>query len=202
MDFVDCLCVCVCVYVYISNMDLPLWARKCNECILRGSCIHFTVTAGKGPCVLDGLAGLSLCVCVCVYISNMDMDLQLWARKCSESLLRGAAIISPYLHTRGRSWCMELLACLCVYECLCIYLTWTCRCGNASAAKVSCVVVAIISPLLQSRAVRGTWTCWPVSLCVCVFLTWTCRCVRASAANVSCVTFVINSPRMQRGREW
>jgi hypothetical protein len=36
--------------------------------LLRGSCNHFAVTAEKGPCVIDGLLGLSLCVCMCVYI--------------------------------------------------------------------------------------------------------------------------------------
>jgi hypothetical protein len=34
-----------------------------------------------------------LFVCVCVYITNMDMPL--WARKGSENLVRGFAIISP-----------------------------------------------------------------------------------------------------------
>jgi hypothetical protein len=55
-------------------MYLLLWARNCNECLGRGSCNHFAVTADTLLCVVDGLAGLSLCVyvyiyvCVCVYI--------------------------------------------------------------------------------------------------------------------------------------
>jgi hypothetical protein len=55
-----------------SNMDLPLWVRKWNKYLVRGCCNHFAVTAEKGPCVVDDLAGLSLCVCVyicmCVYV--------------------------------------------------------------------------------------------------------------------------------------
>jgi hypothetical protein len=73
-----CVCIyiyiCVCVYVYIyiyiykSNMYLPLWARKCNEFLVHGCCNHFAVTADKGPCVVHGLAGLSVCIRVCTYI--------------------------------------------------------------------------------------------------------------------------------------
>jgi hypothetical protein len=63
------MCVCTCIYIYIqSNMDLPLCAHKCSESLVRGNCNHFAVTADKVPCVVDGLAGLSVCVCVCVYI--------------------------------------------------------------------------------------------------------------------------------------
>jgi hypothetical protein len=53
---------------------MPLWALKCSEILVRFSCNHFAVNADKGPCVVDGLAGLSLCVCiyicvcVCVYV--------------------------------------------------------------------------------------------------------------------------------------
>jgi hypothetical protein len=47
---------------------MPLWARNCSEILVRGNCNHFTVTAEKGPCVVDGLVGLSLCVCVYIYI--------------------------------------------------------------------------------------------------------------------------------------
>jgi hypothetical protein len=84
---------------------MSLWARKCNEDLVLGSCIHFAVTADKRPCVVDGFDGLSLCGCVRIYI--------------------------------------YVCVCMCIY----IYkVTWTCRCGRASAANVSCVVVAIISP--------------------------------------------------------
>jgi hypothetical protein len=47
------LCVCVylsiyvCVYVYIYtniNLDLPLWAPKYNEVLVRCSCNHLVVT--------------------------------------------------------------------------------------------------------------------------------------------------------------
>jgi hypothetical protein len=57
------LCVCVYVFVHISNMDLPLWARKCSECLVLGNRNYFVLNA-KGPSVVDGYAGLSLCVCV------------------------------------------------------------------------------------------------------------------------------------------
>jgi hypothetical protein len=49
-------------------MDLTLWVRKSNESLVRGFCNHFAVTADKGPCVVDGFAGFSLCLCVCVYL--------------------------------------------------------------------------------------------------------------------------------------
>jgi hypothetical protein len=49
-------------------MDLPLWGFMCNEFLLRFSCNHFAVTAERGPCVVDTLAGRSLSVCVCIYI--------------------------------------------------------------------------------------------------------------------------------------
>jgi hypothetical protein len=68
-------------------MYLPLWARKCSECVVRGSCNHFAVNADKLPCVVDGFSGMSLCVCVyihvCVYvyIYKNNMDLPLWLRK-------------------------------------------------------------------------------------------------------------------------
>jgi hypothetical protein len=79
-------------------MDLPLWARKCSEDLVRGSCNHFAVIADKWPCVLDGLAGPSMCVrmciyiCVCVYVYiyiliKVYTDLSLWARICSECLV-------------------------------------------------------------------------------------------------------------------
>jgi hypothetical protein len=67
-DLLNCLRVCVCVCVCISNMDLPLWAGKCSENLVRGSCNHFGVTAEKMSFVVHGLAGLSLCVCVCVCV--------------------------------------------------------------------------------------------------------------------------------------
>jgi hypothetical protein len=51
-------------------MDLPLWARKCSKVLVRCICKYFALNAEKGPCVVDGFPGLSLCVCVyvCVYI--------------------------------------------------------------------------------------------------------------------------------------
>jgi hypothetical protein len=71
MDLLACLCVCVCGC--LSNMDLLLWARKCSESLMLGSCNKFAVTADKGPCLVHGLAGMPLyvcvCVCVCVYLS-------------------------------------------------------------------------------------------------------------------------------------
>jgi hypothetical protein len=47
---------------------MPLWARKCSEILVSGICNHFAVTADNEPCVLDGLAGLSVCVCGFIYI--------------------------------------------------------------------------------------------------------------------------------------
>jgi hypothetical protein len=68
------------MYIYIKiNMELPLWARKCWEFLVRGCCNHFAVTAHKGPCVFYGLAGLSLCVCVCIYAYIYKMKLGLAA---------------------------------------------------------------------------------------------------------------------------
>jgi hypothetical protein len=75
----ECICIyiyiyiyiCVCMYICIynkTNMDQPLWVRKCREVLVRGSCNHFAVTADKRPCVLNGFAGLSLCVFVYMYI--------------------------------------------------------------------------------------------------------------------------------------
>jgi hypothetical protein len=55
-------------------MDLTPWARKLIESLVRGSCNNFDVNADKGPCVVDGLAVLSVCayvyiyLCVCIYI--------------------------------------------------------------------------------------------------------------------------------------
>jgi hypothetical protein len=49
-------------------MDLWLWTRMCSEILVRVSCNHFAVTGDKTQCVVDGLAGLSLCVFVCLYI--------------------------------------------------------------------------------------------------------------------------------------
>jgi hypothetical protein len=67
--------VCVCVYIYIkSDMDFQPWVRKWIEILVRGSSNHFAVTADKGPCEVNGLAGLGVCVCiyiflcVCIYI--------------------------------------------------------------------------------------------------------------------------------------
>jgi hypothetical protein len=70
-------------------MDLPLWARKCIEGLVRGSCNHFALNADMWPCVLDGLAGLSLFVSMCIYIYvcvymyiyiKSNTDLSMWAR--------------------------------------------------------------------------------------------------------------------------
>jgi hypothetical protein len=53
-------------------MDLPPLAPKWIDSLVRISCNNFVATADKGPCVVAGLAGLSMCVyiyiCVCVYI--------------------------------------------------------------------------------------------------------------------------------------
>jgi hypothetical protein len=49
-------------------MDLPLCAQKCTECLVRCSCNHFAVSSDNVPCVVDGLAGLSVCVCVYIYM--------------------------------------------------------------------------------------------------------------------------------------
>jgi hypothetical protein len=67
------ICVCVYMYIYIYiyikiKIILPLWARQCSEVLVRSWCNHLEVTADKRPCVVDWLAGLSLCVCVCVYV--------------------------------------------------------------------------------------------------------------------------------------
>jgi hypothetical protein len=112
MDLLACLCVCVCVY--ISNMDLQLWARKCNEVLLCGSSNHFAVTADKGPCVVHVLADLSLCVCVC--LSNMDLPM--WARKCSEVLVRVRC--NHFAVTANKGLCVldglaGLSLCVCVF---------------------------------------------------------------------------------------
>jgi hypothetical protein len=111
---------------------MPLWARKCSEGLVRGSCNYFAVTTEKGPCVIDGLAGLSLCVCVfvcvyvyiylymCVYIyiyiNNMDMPL--WARKFLEGLVRGSCNI--FAVTADKGPCVfdripGLFLCVCVF---------------------------------------------------------------------------------------
>jgi hypothetical protein len=58
--------VCVCVCAYISIMDLPLWARKCRERLVRYSCNYFDVTVDKRPSILHEVVGLSLCVFVYV----------------------------------------------------------------------------------------------------------------------------------------
>jgi hypothetical protein len=58
-------------------------------------CNHFSVTADKLPCVVDGLAGPSLFVCVSVLVYISNMDLPLWASKCSVFLCVVVAIISP-----------------------------------------------------------------------------------------------------------
>jgi hypothetical protein len=62
MDLLACLCVGVCMC--ISNMELPLWARKSSESLVRVCYKHFAVTADKGPCVVHILDCFSLCVCV------------------------------------------------------------------------------------------------------------------------------------------
>jgi hypothetical protein len=41
---------------------------KCSEVLVRGSCIHFAVTADKEPCVVDGLPTLSLYLCLYIYV--------------------------------------------------------------------------------------------------------------------------------------
>jgi hypothetical protein len=77
-------------------MDLPLWARKFSEGLVRGSCNLFAVTADKWPCVVLGHAFLShcvsvyiyVCLCVCVCVSNMDLPLR--ARWFSEGLECGS----------------------------------------------------------------------------------------------------------------
>jgi hypothetical protein len=125
------VCVCVyiyvCVCVYISNMDLPLWAHNCSENFLRFNFNLFAVTSDKKPCVEHGLAGMSLCVCLCVCISNMDLPM--WARNCSESLVRGncnhfvvTVNIRPcVVHAlAGLSLCVCLYIYICV--CICIYI--------------------------------------------------------------------------------
>jgi hypothetical protein len=66
MDLLAPFSVCVIVCVCISNMDLPLWASKFSEDVVRGSCIHFAETADNRPCVVHVLAVLSLCVCVSI----------------------------------------------------------------------------------------------------------------------------------------
>jgi hypothetical protein len=141
-------CWPVSVCLYISNMDLPLWVRKSSECLVRGSCNYFAVTADKGPCVVHGFAGLALCVCVYVFLCISEMDLALWARKCSESLVRGSC--NYFAVTANKGPCVvhghDGLS-LCV--CLCVCLTLTCRCGRVSAANVSCVIVVIVSPKVQ-----------------------------------------------------
>jgi hypothetical protein len=138
-----CWPVTVCVCVCISNMDLLLRARKCCEGPVRFICNHFAVTADNVPCVVHGLAGLSLGVCVCVFLCNMDLSL--WARKCSESLVRGSC--NHFSVTADKEWCVvDGLVGLSLCVCVCVYLTWTCRCGRARAAKVSCLKILIISP--------------------------------------------------------
>jgi hypothetical protein len=85
-----CCPVSVCVCVCVSNMDLLLWARKCCESLVRGSCNNFAVTADKLPCVEHGHSGMSVCVCVCVRLCISNMDLPQLARKCSECLVLGS----------------------------------------------------------------------------------------------------------------
>jgi hypothetical protein len=68
MDWLASLCVCVCVFLCIYEINLALWARKISDGLVFVSCNHFAVTEDKWRCVVDGLAGLSLCGCVYVYI--------------------------------------------------------------------------------------------------------------------------------------
>jgi hypothetical protein len=71
-----CICVfvyiymCVSVYVYIYKLTWTCryCAPKCSEDLVRGSCNHFAVKADKGPCVVDGIGGLSVCVFIYIYI--------------------------------------------------------------------------------------------------------------------------------------
>jgi hypothetical protein len=77
------------------------------------------------------------------------------------------------LTSRGRAWYVDLQACLCVCVCVCVYLTLTCRCGRANAAKVSRVVVVIISPKLLTRGrawVMDLQACLCVCVCVCIYI--------------------------------
>jgi multisubunit Na+/H+ antiporter MnhF subunit len=145
-------------------MDLTLWARKCSEVLVRGSCKHFAVTASKGPCVLAGLVGLSVCVCVCacvcvwvniyIYLESY-MDLSPWARKWIEYLVRG--ICNNFVVTGDKGPCvvnglagLSMCVCVCIYifVCVCVYIykvTCTGCLGRAIESIVSCVVVALIS---------------------------------------------------------
>jgi hypothetical protein len=89
--------------------------------------------------VLNGLAGMSLCVFMCLYINMcvyvciyiyiiINMDLSLWARKCSENLVR---ISCNHFAVTADKWpCgldglagLSLCVCVCVYIyiCVCVY---------------------------------------------------------------------------------
>jgi hypothetical protein len=90
----------------------------------------------KGPCVLDGLAGLSLCVCMCIYIYmsvymyiylKSNMDLLLWARKRSENLVReacnhlaGITDKKPCVVNGIAGLPLSVFVCLYIYICACV----------------------------------------------------------------------------------
>jgi hypothetical protein len=126
------MCEFAYVYIYIKcTMDLPLWARKCSDGVVRVICNHFAVAAEKRVCMVDGLAGLYLCVCLCIYISayvyvyiyKVTFTLSLWARVCGEFLLRG---ICNHFAINAYKWpcVVEGLSglSLCVCVCVCIYI--------------------------------------------------------------------------------
>jgi hypothetical protein len=147
-----CLCVCVFLYIYIY---------------------------------------MCKCVCICIYLYlEINMDLLLWGRKCSEYLVRG--ICNHFAVTADKGpcvlygfACLSLCVCVCVYinmcmcMCICIYIykvTWTSRCVCASATKTSCVVLQSFRLNCRKWAVRGRWTCWPVSVCMFIYM-YVCICI-------------------------
>jgi hypothetical protein len=128
-------------------MDLPLWACKCNESLVRGSCNYFVVTAVKLTSVVDGLvACICVCVCVCIlifvcmyinmcvcvymYIYKKYHGLAAWSCKCSEIRVRGIcnhfAVTADKEPSLINGLAVLFSVCLCVYiyinECVCIYI--------------------------------------------------------------------------------
>jgi hypothetical protein len=90
---------------------------------------NFAVTEDKGLCVIDGLAGLSLCVCVCVclyvcvyvyiYLKYMEFPL------CSEVLVRG--FLNHFAVNAHKGPCVVaelagLSLCVFVFIYVCVYV--------------------------------------------------------------------------------
>jgi hypothetical protein len=188
-DLSLCVCVCVCVCVCISDVYLPLWAPNYSENLLLENFNQFAVTADKGPCVVDGLAGLSLCVCVCVCIyphglaavgAQVQRNSRAWSLQTFRSNCRQRAVRGTWT-----SWIDSV--------CVCVSITnmdlqlWSRKCTEI-LVRGSCNHFAVTSE--KGPFVVHGFAGLSVFVCVCVFQTWTCSSGCASAAKISCVVFV------------